>query len=209
VELLAKDTSPVNITVIRPTAALSDALTKFRDAYNAATDEVDKQHGNSNGPLAGQSLVGNLSRALSSIGTYAASSGQIGNLADLGLELDKTGHFTFNSFTLLGHDLTGSTAVTAFLGSATSGFLKSVNNTLTGVEDTTSGLIPTAQAAVTAQGTAITDRITDTQARVDAMVESMTEKMAAADALVSSMEQQYNYMASLFQSMSTAATQYK
>ena len=38
-------------------------------------------------------------------------------MSDLGLDLDKTGHLTFNQFTLIGSDLTNSAGVTAFLGS--------------------------------------------------------------------------------------------
>ena len=211
VNLLAKDLgAPVNITVTRSTSALSDALTAFTSAYNAAVDEVDKQHGTTGGELAGQSVVSALSKTLSGIATYSAASGQIGGLQSLGIELDKTGHLTFSSFSLLAADITNSTGVTAFLGSATSdGFIKSAIASLNSVENTASGLLKTIGAAVANQITDIDSRITEQQTRVDLLTLNLQNKMAAADALISSMEQQYNFLTGMFQAMQTAANQYK
>jgi flagellar capping protein FliD len=184
---------PVNITVMRSTSALSTALGSFATAYNDAVDEVDKQHGNQNGALSGQSLVGGLSQVLSQISTYTDSS-QVGGLANLGLDLDKTGHLTFNPLKLLASDLTNSSGVDAFLGSAsTNGFLKTLSDSL----------------SVQAQITKIDSTITDEQDRVDRLTTRLQQQMAAADALIASMEQQYNYMSGLFQAQATADLQYK
>ena len=200
---------PVDISVMRSTSALSDALGKFATAYNDAVDEVDKQHGNQNGALAGQSLVGDLSRVLSGIATYT-DTGRIGGLGSLGLDLDKTGHLTFNPLELLATDMQNSSGVDAFLGSAdTSGFLKSLSDSLQSVQAAGTGLITSAQSGLQTQITDIDSSIADAQARVDNMTTQLQQQMAAADALIASMEQQYNYIYGLFQAQSTADQQYK
>ncbi len=209
VTLAAASADPVNITVTRSTSALSSALDAFATAYNAAVDEVDKQHGTSAGPLAGQSLVTGLSSALSGIATYNRSGSGIGSMDGLGLELDKTGHLTFNSFKLLASDLTNSTGVTAFLGSATGGgFLKLATDSLQSVEGPGTGLLPSAEANLQQQSANLTSSIAAAQDRVDQMQARLQEQMAAADALIATMEQQYNYLTSLFQSQENAAQQY-
>lgn len=207
---LAEKTSgtPVNITVTRPTSALSDALAAFTEAYNGAVDELDKQRGTSGGALAGQSLVTDLSRALSEMGAYSSGSG-IGALANLGVELDRSGHLTFSPLKLLGADLTSSSAVTAFLGSSTSGFIKSATDALNSIEAPLTGTLAAAKGAIESQITELTGTIAEKQARVDDMTQRMQDQMAAADALIASMQQQYSYMFDMFSAMRSQSESYK
>jgi flagellar hook-associated protein 2 len=209
VSLEAASSGPVNITVTRSTATLSSALDAFATAYNAAVDEVDKQHGTANGALAGQSLVSGLSRILSDISTYDQSGSGVGGLGGLGLDLDKTGHLTFNSFKLLASDLTNSAGVTAFLGSTSGGgFLKLATTSLQSVMGVGTGLLPSAEANITEQSAHIDSTIADSQARVDQMKTRLQAQMAASDALIATMEQQYNYLTGLFASQLAADKQY-
>ena len=201
--------TPVGITVTRSTSALNTALSGFTDAYNAAVTEVLKQQGQSGGPLQGQSIVSQLSGILSSISTYS-SSGQFNVLEDLGMALGTNGQITYNPLTLMSADLSSSTGVTAFLGSATgSGFLKTATDALTSVEDPTTGLLKTTETDTKSQITNLGTTIAAKQAKVDAMQLQMQNQMAAADALVASMEQQYNYLSGLFQAQQTADQMYK
>ena len=199
----------VGITVTRSTSALNTALSGFTDAYNAAVTEVLKQQGQSGGALQGQSIVAQLSNILSSISTYS-SSGQFNVLEDLGMALGTNGQITYNPLTLMSADLSSSTGVTAFLGSATgSGFLKTATDALTSVEDPTTGLLKTTETDTKSQITDLGTTIAAKQAKVDAMQLQMQNQMAAADALVASMEQQYNYLSGLFQAQQTADQMYK
>uniref|UniRef100_Q02C74 Flagellar hook-associated protein 2 n=1 Tax=Solibacter usitatus (strain Ellin6076) TaxID=234267 RepID=Q02C74_SOLUE len=210
VTLLARDNgAPVDIVVTRPTSAVSSALSGFVTAYNDAVDEIDQQHGTSVGALTGQSALGALSRVLSGMATYSQNASGISGLADLGIDLDKTGHLTFNQFTLIGTDLSNSAGVDAFLGSTSSGFLKLATDSLNSVEDSVTGILPTWSAGVQDQITNITQTIADQQARVDQMTQRMTDQISAADALIATMEQQYNYLSGMFQAMQTADAQYK
>jgi flagellar hook-associated protein 2 len=199
VDLLSSSTTAANITVERSSTTLADALTTFTNAYNAAATEVTAQHGQNAGPLQGQSIVDDLSNALASIGTYSSGSGDINGLASLGLTLGQNGQLTFDESTLLGADLSDSTAINAFLGSiASGGFLQTVNNTLTGLVDPTTGEVTNAQTGMTTELSQISSQITTQQAQVTLLQTNLTNQAAAADALVSSMEQTYSYVSSLF-----------
>ena len=207
--LVGTSGNPVGITVTRSTGALNTALSGFADAYNAAVTELGTQRGHTTGALQGQSIVNQLSNLLSSISTYS-SSGQFSGLASLGLDLGTNGQITYNALTLMSADLTSSTGVTAFLGSATGGgFLKSATDALTSVEDPTTGLLKTLETDMKSQITDLGTTISTKQAAVDAMQLQMQNQMAAADALIASMEQQYSYLSGLFQAQQTADAMYK
>jgi flagellar hook-associated protein 2 len=201
--------SPVDITVTRSTSALNTALSGFADAYNAAVDELVTQRGQSTGALGGQPIVGQLSSLLSRISTYS-SSGQINGLAGLGLDLGTDGHFTYNAFTLLSADLTASSSVTSFLGSATGGgFLQNATDILGSVEAPATGLLKTSETDVKSQIAKLGTTIAEKQSKVDAMQLTMQNQMAAADAMIASMQQQYSYLSGLFQAQQTADQMYK
>ena len=207
--LVGTSGNPVGITVTRSTGALNTALSGFADAYNAAVTELGTQRGQTTGALQGQSIVNQLSNLLSSISTYS-SSGQFSGLASLGLDLGTNGQITYNALTLMSADLTSSTGVTAFLGSATGGgFLKSATDALTSVEDPSTGLLKTLETDMKSQITDLGTTISTKQAAVDAMQLQMQNQMAAADALIASMEQQYSYLSGLFQAQQTADAMYK
>jgi len=116
-------TGSTNVTVTRSTSALSDALSAFANVYNTAATDVAAQRGTSTstgaGALQGQSIVFDLSNALSSMGIYNSSSGQVTNLEQLGLDLGVNGQFTYTPLTMEGTDLTNSSDVNSFLGSST------------------------------------------------------------------------------------------
>lgn len=206
VDLLAQTTSPVNVTVTRSSTALANTLSGFATAYNSAVDEVDAQRGQNAGPLQGQGIVFTLSEALGTIGTYTGD-GSLGGLAGLGLTLGSDGHLTFNESTLLGADLTNSSAVNSFLGSIEggNGFLGSINNTLNTLEDPTTGAIKTTESSYETESTQMQSQITSGQAQVALLQTNLTNQMSSADALIASMQSQYNYLTSVFQAEQTAS----
>jgi flagellar hook-associated protein 2 len=203
--LLATSSAPVDVTISRSTSALSTALSTFADAYNAAATELGKQRGQAGGPLEGQSIVFSLQQALSGMSTFAGPGGAVNGMSNLGLTLGTNGQITFNSFTLIGTDIANSAAVTAFLGSPTGGgFLQLATNTLTGLEDSTTGLLKTSETDLGTQITNLGDTITAKQAKVSALQIQLQNQMAASDAMISSLEQQYTYLSGLFSAQQTA-----
>lgn len=207
VELLAsKPGQAVNITVVRSTSALGDALSNFARAYNGLVDSLDGQRGQAGGALAGQSLVFEVQRQLSSIATY--NSMAAGSLAGIGLDLGQDGHLTFNSFTLMDADIKNPSGVTAFLGAAgTGGFLKWAKDSLENINNPASGLIKTREAALTAQTNATNAKIAAKQDQIDQLQQRLQAQMAVADAAIATLEQQYTYFSNMFQAQN--AQQYK
>ncbi|HEV3329950.1 MAG TPA: flagellar filament capping protein FliD [Bryobacteraceae bacterium] len=202
--------NPVMVTVTQSSGALSTALSSFTDAYNACVDEINSQHGQSAGPLQGQSILSTLSQSLNSLSLYGSSTGSIATLHDLGMDLGTDGHLTYNALTFMGADFSSSIGVNAFLGSATSGgFLKAATDALTNLEDPTSGLIKTSEADLQTQITNIGTQISTKQTQVDQLQTQLTSQMAAADAAIASMEQQYSYLSSMFSAQQTADQMYK
>ena len=208
VNLLAADSgSPVTITVSQSTSALSNALSTFAAAYNATVDSLDAQTGQNNGALAGDSIVRSLSGILTQISTFSSPGSQITGLADLGLDLGSDGKLTFDSSKLASAD---PDALSAFLGAATDGgFLKTATDLLNGVEDSTDGILKTAESGVQDEITHTNDSISTQQDMVDQLQQNLQDQMAAADAAIASMEQQYTYLNSMWQAMQTADEQYK
>ena len=183
------------ITVAQDTGSLSSALSNFVTAYNAAVDAVNQQHGQNAGPLAGSSLIDSLGQALQSVSLYSSGSGSLTSIASLGLDLDSTGHISFDPTQLT--NLTPS-AIQQFLGSATSGFLGTATNALTTAADTSSGLIQSNVNAVQSEITNEDTQISAQQTQITNLQNSMQKQLVAADAAIAVLQQQVTMMADLF-----------
>jgi len=191
------------ITVSHNTAAVSSALSNIANAYNAAVDEIDKYHGESgSSALRGSSLLFILSQSLRDLAGYSSGSGAISSLSSLGFGFDDKGKLSV--------DLTAFSAATDgqfealsdFLGSSsTDGFLKYASDLMTGLEDSTNGVIKTAASDLKTQMTQQDAHIAEEQARIDALQKNLEARMAASDALIASMEQQVNFMNGLMEAM--------
>jgi flagellar hook-associated protein 2 len=202
--LLAADPgNPVDVTVTRPDSTLSSAISSFASAYNAVATEVANQYGPNGqtpGPLEGNSILQTISQALSQIGTYGTSSGDVNSLENLGLDLGVNGQMTFTALTLAGTDIGNSSAVGAFLGnSATGGFLQAATNALNSLEDPTVGVVKTTETDLQSRITDLGNTISTKQAAVATMTTNLTNQMATADAALSTLEQQYSSINELFQ----------
>jgi flagellar hook-associated protein 2 len=208
VDLLAASSAPVDITVTRSTSALDSALSTFAGAYNAAATALDNERGQTGGPLQGNAIINSLAQALASISTYS-SSDSIGTLKSLGLDLGTNGQITYTETDLMATDFSNSSGVDTFLGSATGGgFLEAATNTMTSLEDPTTGLIKTTEANFTSQISDLGTTISAKQTKVSNMQTQLQNQMAQADAAISTMEQQYSYLSSMFAAMQTADQQY-
>ena len=210
VNLLGGDPGTVDIQVRRSPAALGTALANFANAYNQAVDELSKQHGSSAGALSGDSVVDELSGALRSLSTYSNPSGTLTGMNAIGLDLGSDGHLTFNSAIFNTAAMADPAGVDAFFGSSlTGGFLQSAANTMNLVQQTGSGVLPSAEWLAQTESANLDARIAQEQVRVDFLEKQLQERMAAADALIASMEQQYTYISGMFQAMQEAAKQWQ
>ncbi len=210
VNLLGGDPATVSIQVRRSPAALGNGLANFANAYNQVVNELNKQHGDSAGALSGDSVVDELTQALRSLSTYSSPSGAVSGLAALGLDLSSDGVLTFDSAVFNNAAAADPAGIDAFFGSSTTGgFLKVASDTLNLVQQTGSGVLPSAEALAQTESSDLDARIEQEQTRVDFLQRQLQERMSAADALIASMEQQYTYITGMFQAMQEAAKQWQ
>src|SRR6202035_4735678 len=88
----------------------------------------------------------------------------------------------------------------SFLGDPnTGGYLQFATNSLNGLLDPTSGLLPSEQQSLQAQSTKEAQAITDAQARVTQLSNNLMAQMAAADALITTLQNQTQFIDGLFQ----------
>jgi flagellar hook-associated protein 2 len=216
VTLLAQSTADdaTTLTVSRSTSSVSNAFATFVTAYNAALDENSKHRGENPGALAGQSIVYTLATALRNMGSYSDSEGKasIHSLTALGLEFDSKGRLSFDT-TVFSSATTGQvSALEQFLGASGttgSGFLKSANDIIDGLENIDTGSLKTGISSMKTKLTSQDQAIADAQSRLDLLRTNLQTQMAAADALIAGLEQNYSYMSNLISSMSIAAEAYK
>jgi len=209
VNLLGEATS--TITVGPAVDNISNALSSFVNAYNAAVDELDKHRGSNGGALGGQFVVSGIWDSLRSVGQYSDGSGNaISSLTDLGLSFDKDGHLAIDTTAFSDTARANSDQLASFLGSAIGGgFLKAATDAMDGLENSDSGILATAANSVNAEITNVGKRIDDQQTQVDQLQANLTAQMSAADALIAGLEQQATYLNDLFDAMKTASQSYR
>jgi flagellar hook-associated protein 2 len=198
---LAGQTGPTTVTVSASLSSVSDALSNFVTAFNAAVTELQKNHGQSGGALTGDSSVLSMDQALNQIGTYTGSTGgSITNLTQLGVEFTQQGTLTFDPTAIAGLSQSQITDALTFLGSPTTGgFLEYATNTLNGITDPTTGVIATEAQALQNQSNTDQTEITADQAQITQLQANLQAQMAQADALIATLQQQSTFLQGLFQ----------
>ncbi|MDP8989273.1 MAG: flagellar filament capping protein FliD [Acidobacteriota bacterium] len=201
-------TGQTTVTVADDSTTAASAISSFVTAYNQTVDELATNRGTAGGALTGQSIAFSLQQALQDMTNYSGGSGSVTSIADLGLTFDGTGHLAFNQSQFSSVAAADPGDLSAFLGTGTgSGFLASVSNTLSGLNDSTNGLFTTQQATIENRILADNQEISDTQARITTMQNQLTARMSAADALLATLQSQNTFMLQLFQAQNAIANQ--
>lgn len=195
-------TGTTNINVGQSTSGISNALTSFAAAYNAAVNELAKSRGQSGGALSGDSIVYTLSDNLRNLINSGTPSGSVYSVTDLGLTFDQNGHLQFDPSVLSQATSKSLVDVQNFLGTETGGgFLKGANDILTSIDDTTTGTLPQATQSLTNEISSIATQISAQQDRINLLQQTLTAQMTKADATISSLQQQVSYYTTLFTTM--------
>ena len=201
-------TGQTTVTVANDPTAAANSLSSFVSAYNQTVDELATNRGQANGPLTGQSVVFSLQQALHDLTNFSGGSGAVTSFADLGITFDGTGHLAFNQSQFASVAAADPGDLAAFLGSGTgSGFLASAASTISGLNDSTSGLFKSQQTSIQNRILADNLQISDTQTRITTMQNDLTARMSAADALLATLQSQSTFMLQLFQAQNAIANQ--
>lgn len=190
------------VTVAPSTTSLSNDLSSFVTAFNNAVSEVTKNIGQNGGALGGNSIVYTLQQALNSIGNYTSASDGVTSLSALGLTFNTTGQLEFDPTILAGASSSQINNATSLLGSATSGgFLQFATNTLTDIEDPSTGILTNEITQTTNSINSDNQLISQQQAQITQLQTSLQSRMSTADAAIASLESQQSFYSSLFTSM--------
>ena len=186
------------IIVQNDPSALASAFSSFASAYNSAATAVSQQHGSSGGALQGDSVLQSLNDVLSQLGTYSNGS-PANSLANFGITVDSTGQLSIDTaaFTTAAN-ANFSTLVSTLGSSTTGGFLQTAANLLSGVENATTGTLPSEESTVAAQITNQNTKIANEQATVTQLQTNLTAQISKADALIAGLESQVSYVTGLF-----------
>lgn len=179
----------ITLTSASTRGNLANALTSYVQAYNATRDNLRQHIGEGASLLSGDYLIGEVSRTLRDITGYQGSGGTVKSLADLGIELDKSGVMSFNStkfYTLGSSTIEGAFT---FLGSASSGF-GGLSAKLDQLSNPVTGFIRTQQNSYDTADTRIQKQVDDLTVRIGRMQVSMSEKLQQADALLATLKSQ-------------------
>ena len=189
-----------DITVSTNTSSLSNALSSFVSAYNAALAEINKNHGQNGGALTGDSAILQMQNGLAQLVTYTGSSGSITSLTQLGVQFTQQGTLTFDAGALGALSQTQLNDAMSFLGDPNSGgFLQFATNTLSSINDSSTGIIATETQFKQSQIQQDQDSINQYQARVNQLQANLQAQMAAADALIATLQAQNTFLQGLFQ----------
>jgi len=197
VTMLDTSSEPVSVTVSSNYSSLESALSTFATDYNSAVSAVNNQVGQDAGALSGQSIVYTLKDVLRNISQYSSGSGAVSSLSDLGLSVDGNGKMSFDSSTFSAQN---ATAITEFLGSATTGgFMQTATNDLSSVDDMGSGALESEYATLQTQVDHLNQQITDEQTRITDMETNLESQLTQADAAIATLQSQKTYYEDLFQ----------
>ncbi len=192
------------VTVSRSLASVKNALCAFVTSYNAAFAALDEHRGDKGGALSGDMLIGTLSDALRSVAHYEAASGDIANLAAVGLTFDEDGVLQFSASDFDAATAGRTDVLTDFLST----FMAAAGDTLEAIAGATDGVIASTSKSVKSMIERQDERIEAEQDRLDLYQKQLTARMSDADALIASLEQQVNYITGLFDSMRAASEMY-
>lgn len=202
-DMKATTTDPFTVDVKSDSTSLKNALQQFVNAYNAVTAELDKSHGDSSAPLAGNSSVSAVQDTLRSLMADVATGSKFSSLAQLGLSFDKHGILSIDS-TIFSDAMDNGgldEAQKLISPSGDTGWLKRAKGLMDSLVLPASGLLSSAVQSSQDLANSQQDSINAQQDRIDDLQKSLEARMAAADATIAMMEQQVSYFTNMFAAM--------
>jgi flagellar hook-associated protein 2 len=188
--------SPTTITVSQNTTAVQSALQTLATAYNAAADQLNRSYGQGANSLQGDSVLMNAKQALQTINGFTGTDGS--PLSALGLDLDTSGHLTFNASEFQATASNGFTALTQLLGDSTSGFIGTATSAVQNLEDPTTGMIKSEEQQISTSLANLGTKINDQVNQINNFQQNLLAQLSNADAAIYGLQSQATYFQSLF-----------
>ncbi len=201
--LTIEDAGSTTVTVATNRAAVSNTLADITISYNALLAEIKTHVGEAAGILSGNIVVRQAQQTLRDITSFQGT-GSIKSMVELGLELDEDGLLSLNSTTF--NALADAQVLDAltFIGDTTTGFAGTAFRRLKDLADPVTGQIQTAIGFLDESDATLTDKIAETQERVDRLIANVEAQFAATDLLLSQLETQQSTLKTLFDVFQTS-----
>jgi flagellar hook-associated protein 2 len=203
VDLLGASSSSdfTTVTVKNDASSLASAFGVFAQAYNRASGDLARNHGQGGGALEGDSLIRTLNGVLQRLAGYSGGTPET-SLANFGISVDTNGQLSVDTAAFAAAANANFAGLTSTLGGvATGGFLLAATNALGSVNDLATGSIQVEEDTVRDQIASQNTKIADEQAKIALLQSNLTAQIVKADAAISALESQLSYVNGLFYSI--------
>ena len=186
----SNETVSINLATNR--SQISSALQTLVTSYNALSSQENTEFGTGGGLLSGNNIIYQIRQAMSSIVQYQGS-GSMGNLANLGIEMDQNGKMSLNQQTFNALSDSQIASSLQLLGSSTTGIggLQQAFNSLT---DPIAGTIQQQQSQWSTTSTNLTNQIATKTTQIQAMEQTLNRQLQAADATAAQLASQQSIL---------------
>ena len=198
----------VNVSLASDSSKISTALQGLVTNYNTLSGLLNAQIGSAAGLLSGNPVIAQTRQAMFSLLNSGTGSGTVQNLTDLGIELDNNGVMSLNSGTFNALSNTQIADAYSFLGSKTAG-PSAMQSRFTQLSDPTTGTIQAQETQWDATDKRLTAQVSALTDRINAMQATLQSKLQIADSLLASLASTQSMLTSSIQSMNFTAYGYQ
>ncbi|MCC6293374.1 MAG: flagellar filament capping protein FliD [Bryobacterales bacterium] len=170
-------------------------------AYNAAASAVNAHIGDDAGVLSGDAILRQIQGALRRMNGYA-NGGEVGSLAALGIELDKTGTMSFDTAKFYSLSTSQFESALDLMGTRETGF-GALAQRLDEISNPVSGLIKKQQDALDQSDDRIDRQVEAMSERIAVMQSSLAIRLQQADVLISQFASQQSQLEAVVKSLNT------
>lgn len=203
VTLKFNGTTAVNETVTVRLATdrtqVASALQGLVTSYNTLKSQMDAQFTTAGGPLSGNNILYQIRRAMSSIVQYQGS-GEISNLANVGVQVQQNGQLSFDQQTFNSLSDAQITKVMNLLGSTTTG-IGGLQGSFSQISAPVTGSIATQTAYWNDRAAKLTAQIQDRNSAISRLQASINSRLQAADASIAALTSQQSVLTASISSL--------
>jgi flagellar hook-associated protein 2 len=197
----------VTLTLAPDSAGVSGKVRSLVDTANAALDEIRRQGAyktdtTAAGPLAGDFAVRQLSDQI--LSAVSSGAGGLGSLKQVGIELTRDGHLTYNEQTFLDLHKTSPATAKAYFDTAETGLATRLRTLADKVGRSGDGTLTMAIEGRNTQIQGLNDRVAEWDVRLSLRKQSLQRQFASMETALGKMKDQSNWLAGQISSLPTA-----
>lgn len=190
----------VNVNLAIDPSQISSALQNLVTVYNTLQGDMNDEYGTSGSILSGNNILDQINSALTSIVQYQGS-GDMNNLANLGIEISDTGQMSLNTDTFSSLSTSQLSDAMSLLGSSTTG-VGGLQQTFSQITDPVTGTAATQLQDWNTETQNLTDQINTDNASIELLQQTVNQELQAADASVADLQSQQSILTANLTSLS-------